>query len=121
MKEEIDHNDELKQLLDALEEHGCNAKRQQQLSELIDRLEVSGTSLRGGTTKQSRHEATSQSVTSTSDKTSSMDCFVPRKCSAFDGVNDAKRSRERKQQVPEEIPQRGGSHGKHLAQVEVPL
>ena len=50
-------------------------------------------------------------------------CFVvpPRKCSAFDGVNDAKRSRERKQQIPEEIPQRGGSHGKHLAQVEVPL
>ena len=83
MKEEIDHNDELKQLLDALEEHGRNAKRQQQLSELIDRLEVSGTSLRGGTTKQSRQEATSQSSTSTSDKTSSMDRFVPR--------NDAKR------------------------------
>lgn len=36
MKEEI--NDELRQLLDALEEHGRNAKRQQQLGDLIDRL-----------------------------------------------------------------------------------
>ena len=38
MKEEIDHNDELKQLLDALEEHGRNTRRQAQLSELIDQL-----------------------------------------------------------------------------------
>ena len=83
MKEENELNDDLKQLLDTLEEHGRNAKRQQQLSDLIDRLEASDTSLRGGTTKQSRQEATSQSVASTSDKTSSMDCFVPR--------NDAKR------------------------------
>ena len=83
MKEEKELNDDLKQLLDALEEHGRNTRRQAQLSDLIDRLEASGTSMRGGTTKQSRHEATSQSVTSTSDKTSSMDCFVPR--------NDAKR------------------------------
>ena len=28
---------------------------------------------------------------------------------------------KRKQQVPKEIPKRGGSHGKHLAEVEVPL
>ena len=50
-------------------------------------------------------------------------CFVvpPRKCSAFDGVNDAKRSRERKQQVPKEIPKRRSPNGEDLAQVEVPL
>ena len=36
MKEEI--NDELRQLLDALKEHGRNAKRQQQLGDLMDRL-----------------------------------------------------------------------------------
>ena len=83
MKEEKELNDDLKQLLNTLEEHGRNTRRQQQLSDLIDRLEASGTSLRGGTTTQSRQEATSQSVTSTSDKTSSMDRFVPR--------NDAKR------------------------------
>ena len=83
MKEENELNDDLKQLLDTLEEHGRNTRRQAQLSELIDSLEASGTSLRGGTTKQSRQEATSQSVASTSDKTSSLDCFVPR--------NDGKR------------------------------
>jgi hypothetical protein len=38
MKEENELNDDLKQLLDALEEHGRNAKRQQQLSDLIDQL-----------------------------------------------------------------------------------
>ena len=38
MKEEKELNDDLKQLLDTLEEHGCNAKRQQQLSDLIDQL-----------------------------------------------------------------------------------
>ena len=38
MKEEKERNDDLKQLLDALEEHGRNAKRQQQLSDLIDQL-----------------------------------------------------------------------------------
>ena len=83
MKEENELNDDLKQLLDTLEEHGRNTRRQAQLSDLIDSLEASGTSLRGGTTKQSRQEATSQSVASTSDKTSSLDCFVPR--------NDVKR------------------------------
>ena len=83
MKEENELNDDLKQLLDTLEEHGRNTRRQAQLSDLIDSLEASGTSLRGGTTKQSRQKATSQSVASTSDKTSSLDCFVPR--------NDAKR------------------------------
>ena len=83
MKEEKELNDDLKQLLDTLEEHGRNTRRQAQLSDLIDRLEASGTSLQGGTTKQSRREATTQSGASTSDKTSSLDCFVPR--------NDAKR------------------------------
>ena len=83
MKNENELNDDLKQLLDTLEEHGRNTRRQQQLSDLIDRLEASDTSMLGGTTKQSRQEATSQSGTSTSDKTSSLDCFVPR--------NDAKR------------------------------
>lgn len=38
MNEEKERNDDLKQLLDALEEHGRNAKRQQQLSDLIDQL-----------------------------------------------------------------------------------
>lgn len=36
MKEELDN--ELKQTLDALEQHGKNARRQQQLSDLIDQL-----------------------------------------------------------------------------------
>ena len=71
-------NEEVRQLLDSLEEHGKNARRQQRLGDLIDSLEASGTSLRGGTTKQSRHEATSQSEASTSDETSSLDRFVPR-------------------------------------------
>ena len=77
MKEE-ELNDNLKQLLDTLEEHGRNTRRQQQLSDLIDSLEASDTSLRGGTTKQSRQEVTSQSGASTSDTTTSLDCFVPR-------------------------------------------
>ncbi len=78
MNAENEMNEEVRQLLDSLEEHGCNAKRQQRLGDLIDSLEASGTSLRGGTTKQSRHEATSQSEASTSDETSSLDRFVPR-------------------------------------------
>ena len=78
MKEENELNDDLKQLLDTLEEHGRNTRRQAQLSDLIDSLDASGTSLQGGTMKQSRREITSQSVASTSDKTSSLDCFVPR-------------------------------------------
>ena len=28
---------------------------------------------------------------------------------------------KRKQQIPEEIPKRGGTHGKDLAEVEVPF
>ena len=79
MKEENAINEEVKQLLDSLEQHGRNVRRQQELSDLIDSLAAgtstgvpaSVSSLRGGTTKQSRHEATS------------LDCFVPR--------NDAKR------------------------------
>ena len=78
MNTENDMNEEVRQLLDSLEEHGKNARRQQGLSDLIDSLEASGTSLRGGTTKQSRCEATSQSEASASDETSSLDCFVPR-------------------------------------------
>ena len=74
MKEENEINDELRQLLDALEEHGRNARRQKELGDLLDGLEASGTSLRGGTTKQST-------------KTQQMDCRAPR-CSAR---NDAKR------------------------------
>ena len=38
MKEEKELNDDLKQLLDALEEHGRNTRRQAQLSNLIDQL-----------------------------------------------------------------------------------
>jgi len=78
MNAENEMNEEVRQLLDSLEEHGKNARRQQRLGDLIDSLEASGTSLRGGTTKQSRHEATSQSEASTSDETSSLDRFVPR-------------------------------------------
>ena len=68
-------NEEVRQLLDSLEEHGKNARRQKELGDLIDRLanNESGTvpSLRG--TKQSRKQA------------EPLDCFVvpPR--------NDAKR------------------------------
>ena len=57
MNTENEMNEEVRQLLDSLEEHGKNARRQQELSELIDRLanNEAGTapSLRGGTTKQS--------------------------------------------------------------------
>lgn len=81
MKPENEMDEEVRQLLNSLEEHGKNARRQAQLGELIDHLEASGTSLRE--TKQFRHEATTQSGASTSDKTSSLDCFVSR--------NDAKR------------------------------
>ena len=77
MNTENDMNEEVRQLLDSLEEHGKNARRQQRLGDLIDSLE-SGSSLRGGTTKQSRREATSQSEASAPDETSSLDRFVPR-------------------------------------------
>ena len=57
MNTENEMNEEVRQLLDSLEEHGKNARRQQELSDLIDRLanNEAGTvpSLRGGTTKQS--------------------------------------------------------------------
>ncbi|MBO6024108.1 MAG: hypothetical protein J6P83_04565 [Bacteroidales bacterium] len=75
MNTENEMNEEVRQLLDSLEEHGKNDRRQQDLSDLIDRLanNESGTvpSLRG--TKQSRKQV------------DSLDCFVvpPR--------NDAKR------------------------------
>ena len=38
MKQENEPNDELQQLLEALEQHGKNLRRQQQLSDLIDHL-----------------------------------------------------------------------------------
>jgi hypothetical protein len=75
MNTENEMNEEVHQLLDSLEEHGKNARRQKELGDLIDRLanNESGTvpSLRGGTTKQSRKQV------------DPLDCFVPR--------NDAKR------------------------------
>ena len=75
MNTENEINEEVRQLLDSLEEHGKNARRQQDLSDLIDQLPEkelgTGTSLRGGTTKQSRKQV------------DPLDCFVPR--------NDAKR------------------------------
>ena len=52
MNTENEMNEEVRQLLDSLEEHGKNARRQKELGELIDSLETSVPSLRG--TKQSR-------------------------------------------------------------------
>ena len=43
MNNKNEMNEEVRQLLDSLEEHGKNARRQQQLSDLIDSLETSGT------------------------------------------------------------------------------
>ncbi len=75
MNTENEINEEVRQLLDSLEEHGKNARRQKELGDLIDQLSEkelgTGTSLRGGTTKQSRKQV------------DPLDCFVPR--------NDAKR------------------------------
>ena len=58
MNTENEMNEEVRQLLDSLEEHGKNVRRQQKLSDLIDSLSekelgIGTTSLRGGTTKQS--------------------------------------------------------------------
>jgi hypothetical protein len=75
MNTENEMNEEVRQLLDSLEEHGKNVRRQQELSDLIDQLSEkelgTGTSLRG--TKLSRKQV------------EPLDCFVvpPR--------NDAKR------------------------------
>ena len=75
MNTENEMNEEVRQLLNSLEEHGKNARRQQDLSDLIDQLSEkelgTGTSLRG--TKQFRKQV------------DPLDCFVvpPR--------NDAKR------------------------------
>ena len=52
MNNENEMNEEVRQLLDSLAEHGKNARRQQGLSDLIDSMDSSCTSLRG--TKQSR-------------------------------------------------------------------
>ena len=66
MNTENEMNEEVRRLLDSLEEHGKNARRQKELGELIDQLSekelnaspsltnVASPSLRGGTTKQSR-------------------------------------------------------------------
>ena len=43
MKEENKITEEVKQLLDSLEQHGQNVRRQKELSDLIDGLEASGT------------------------------------------------------------------------------
>ena len=59
MNRENDINEELQQLLDALEQHGKNARRQKRLGELIDSLEASGTSLRG------RHDRSNPAKTET--------------------------------------------------------
>ena len=69
MNTENEMNEEVRQLLNSLEEHGKNARRQKELGDLIDSLETSVPSLRG--TKQSRKQV------------DPLDCFVPR--------NDAKR------------------------------
>ena len=75
MNTENEMNEEVRQLLDSLEEHGKNARRQKELGDLIDQLSEKELrtvpSLRGGTTKQSRKQV------------DPLDCFVPR--------NDAKR------------------------------
>ena len=52
MNNENEMNEEVRQLLDSLAEHGKNARRQRGLSDLIDSMDSSCTSLRG--TKQSR-------------------------------------------------------------------
>ena len=53
MKEENEINEEVQQLLDSLEQHGQNVRRQKELGDLIDSL-AAGTSLRGASaTKQS--------------------------------------------------------------------
>ena len=66
MNTENEMNEEVRQLLDSLEEHGKNTRRQKELGELIDQLSekelnaspsltnVESGDLRGGTTKQSR-------------------------------------------------------------------
>ena len=75
MNTENEMNEEVRQLLNSLEEHGKNSRRQKELGDLIDQLSEkelgTGTSLRG--TKQSRKQV------------EPLDCFVvpPR--------NDAKR------------------------------
>ena len=43
MKEENEITQEVKELLDSLEQHGQNARRQKELSDLIDGLEASST------------------------------------------------------------------------------
>ena len=62
MKPENEMTEEVRQLLDSLEEHGKNARRQKDLEALIDGLsekeQGTGTSLRGGTTKQPEGSST---------------------------------------------------------------
>jgi pyruvate,orthophosphate dikinase len=59
---------------------------------LMEFADKTFTSLRGGTTKQSRQEATLQSDASTPDEAASLDCFVPRNdlvATVFNILNDA--------------------------------
>ena len=70
MKEENEITQEVKELLDSLEQHGQNARRQKELSDLIDSL-ATGTSLReASATKQSTcHKKAFITV--------QVDCFAP--------------------------------------------
>ena len=55
MKEENEITQEVKELLDSLEQHGANARRQKELSDLIDRMEAGlGTPLRGASSTKQR-------------------------------------------------------------------
>ena len=59
---------------------------------LMEFADKTFTSLRGGTTKQSRQEATLQSDASTPDEAASLDCFVPRNdlvATVFNILNDS--------------------------------
>ena len=59
---------------------------------LMEFADKTFTSLRGGTTKQSRQEATLQGDASTPDEAASLDCFVPRNdlvATVFNILNDA--------------------------------
>ena len=77
MKEENEINEEVRELLDSLEQHGQNARRQMELSDLIDGL-AAGTALRGAELAERRGNPPSSTV----------DCFV-----ADAPRNDAKRKR----------------------------
>ena len=87
MKEENEITQEVKKLLDSLEQHGQNARRQKELSDLIDSLEAgtgTGTSLRA-----ERSEARQSNLT----QTKPVQVGLPRRSASFAPRNDAKRRR----------------------------